>query len=215
MQGLKKLAKEKAAALVQVASGHEKKQQDYSIGYEAYRHFAFFAGLLLQANAPTPTKAADLVKWYAIEPRSEHVMPSTEWRAAGLIPFFNLRLCLQSAYCLLYRYLTEKAYCVPRDLPRPLVPRVYTTLVNNLILDSCVEVNGEGRANRDANSGSCSVQMLICAKCSALLAEPASLDAVSLSSRKRLTAALYAFPLTQQPSELPGMANTEQVEFEV
>ncbi|XP_026192543.1 uncharacterized protein LOC34620141 [Cyclospora cayetanensis] len=100
MQGLKKLAKEKAAALVQVASGHEKKQQDYSIGYEAYRHFAFFAGLLLQANAPTPTKAADLVKWY----------------------------------------LTEKAYCVPRDLPRPLVPRVYTTLVNNLILDSCVEV---------------------------------------------------------------------------
>ncbi|KAL8445491.1 hypothetical protein Emed_005572 [Eimeria media] len=75
-------------------------QQEYSIGYEAYRHFAFFAGLLLQANSPNPTNAADLVKWY----------------------------------------LTEKAYCVPRDLPRPLVPRVYTTLIHNLILDSCVEV---------------------------------------------------------------------------
>lgn len=95
MQGLKKLTKEKPTSSV-----NDQRQQEYSIGYEAYRHFAFFAGLLLQANAPNPTNVADLVKWY----------------------------------------LTEKAYCVPRDLPRPLVPRVYSALVHNLILDSCVEV---------------------------------------------------------------------------
>lgn len=35
-----------------------------------------------------------------------------------------------------------RAFLVPfaQDLSRPLVPRVYTTLVHNLILDSCVEV---------------------------------------------------------------------------
>lgn len=98
MQGLKKLTKEKTTVPGRVVQ--DKRQQEYSIGYEAYRHFAFFAGLLLQANEPAPTSAADLVKWY----------------------------------------LTEKAYCVPRELPRPLVPRVYTILINNLILDSCVEV---------------------------------------------------------------------------
>ncbi|CDI75412.1 hypothetical protein, conserved [Eimeria praecox] len=100
MQGLKKLTKEKTASAVPTSSSREKRQQEYSIEYEAYLHFAFFAGLLLQGNAPTPTSAVDLVKWY----------------------------------------LTEKAYCVPRDLPRHLVPNVYTTLVHNLILDSCVEV---------------------------------------------------------------------------
>ncbi|CDJ33441.1 uncharacterized protein EMH_0082560 [Eimeria mitis] len=137
MQGLRKLTKEKTTPAVPTASAREvrssmhecadllrlkdsalalgfvfhrmhvyvyectqKRQQEYSIDYEAYRHFAFFAGLLLQANAPTPTSAVDLVKWY----------------------------------------LTEKAYCVPRDLSRPLVPNVYTTLVHNLILDSCVDV---------------------------------------------------------------------------
>ena len=41
----------------------QKRQQEYSIDYEAYRHFAFFAGLLLRANAPKPTSAVDLVKW--------------------------------------------------------------------------------------------------------------------------------------------------------
>ncbi|CDI81274.1 hypothetical protein, conserved [Eimeria acervulina] len=100
MQGLKKTTKEKTAPAASTASSREKRQQEYSIDYEAYRHFAFFAGLLLRANAPKPTSAVDLVKWY----------------------------------------LTEKAYCVPRDLSRPLVPNVYTTLVHNLILDSCVEV---------------------------------------------------------------------------
>lgn len=35
-----------------------------------------------------------------------------------------------------------RVFIVPfvQDLSRPLVPRVYTTLVHNLILDSCVEV---------------------------------------------------------------------------
>ncbi|CDJ60364.1 hypothetical protein, conserved [Eimeria maxima] len=107
MQGLKKVAKDKITPSAPAASAREKRQQEYSIDYEAYRHFAFFAGLLLHANAPTPTSAVDLVKWY----------------------------------------LTEKAYCVPRDLSRPLVPNVYRTLVHNLILDSCVEVvqdSGDG-----------------------------------------------------------------------
>lgn len=42
----------------------QKRQQEYCIDYEAYRHFAFFAGLLLHSNAPTPTSAVELVKWY-------------------------------------------------------------------------------------------------------------------------------------------------------
>ncbi|CDJ49470.1 hypothetical protein, conserved [Eimeria brunetti] len=108
MLGLKKLTKEKSSAAASTASGREKRQHEYSIDYEAYRHFAFFAGLLLQANAPKPTSAVELVKWY----------------------------------------LTEKAYCVPRDLSRPLVPNVYKTLIHNLILDSCVEVaedSGDGQ----------------------------------------------------------------------
>lgn len=39
-------------------------------------------------------------------------------------------------------YLKEKWYCIPSDIPKPLTKRVYTRLVNNLIVDNCVTVEG-------------------------------------------------------------------------
>ncbi|PHJ15452.1 hypothetical protein CSUI_010736, partial [Cystoisospora suis] len=87
-------------------SGSKQRNEEYSLSYEAYRHFAFFCGLYLHA-VQKAVPAREMVNWY----------------------------------------LKEKSYCVPPDIPKALINRVYSRLVNNLVVDNCVTVecvNDEG-----------------------------------------------------------------------
>ncbi|KFG60455.1 hypothetical protein TGRUB_209900A, partial [Toxoplasma gondii RUB] len=46
-----------------VLGGSKKRQEQYSISYEAYRHFAFFTALYLSVTGK-PAAAPDVVSWY-------------------------------------------------------------------------------------------------------------------------------------------------------
>ncbi|EPT32274.1 hypothetical protein TGME49_209900 [Toxoplasma gondii ME49] len=65
MQRLKKKSTLPRAAHAEtgVLGGSKKRQEQYSISYEAYRHFAFFTALYLSVTGK-PAAAPDVVSWY-------------------------------------------------------------------------------------------------------------------------------------------------------